>query len=174
MISDDHALAFSLRVLLKRDGHSVMVAEDASAGLFRLFIDQPGFVVVSLRLENEVRKVCRHLHENAKVPFLIIGNPSLLNDPELKGLLPPDSFLSLPASVRRIWSRITEILRQHLGTAAGSHGVSEPGGGLRIRTCGTSDLGRRNRSADRRCRTYERHSRINPVCARRPSLEIWV
>lgn len=176
IISDDHAFAVSLRVLLKRDRHSVMMAEDASSGLFRLFMDRPWFVVVHLRLETEVRKVCRHLLENVKIPFLIIGNPSLSNDPKLKPLVPHGNFQPLPASVHRIYSRITEILRQQPGPAdTGSRGASGLEDGRKMRARGYNGRSQRHRSADRRCRTYERHSRMDAALDRRPpSLETWV
>lgn len=176
VISDDQVFAYSLRVLLMRDGHSVMVAEDASAGLFRLFMDEPRFVVVNLRLEGEVRKVCRHLHENAAVPFLVVGVPALLRHPEFKTWLPPGSFQPHPVSVRRVWSAAGIILREHPDPPAkvSAHGPEPEGRGVSGGPDGPRRRSHGRGSADRHCRTYERCRRMHPARGRSSMLQIWV
>lgn len=176
VISDDQAFAYSLRVLLMRDGHSVMVAEDASAGLFRLFMDAPGFVVVNLTLDREVRKVCRHLRGNTGTPALIIGRPGLRADIE-PGVWPESGrFLPLPASVRRIWRETTDILAGCSTPPGGGSavGAGSGGGPREPGNKGRGYPGGPGRPADRQCRAYERHRRVGRGGDRGPTLQIWV
>jgi DNA-binding response OmpR family regulator len=119
LIEDDDDLAFTIRLNLERDGHTVARYGNGQEGLLAVQHGTFDFLVLDLNLPDlDGFTICRELRRNrdtASLPILMLTARSAEHD-RVTGLeLGADDYLTKPFSVRELLARVTAILRRSRG-----------------------------------------------------------
>jgi DNA-binding response OmpR family regulator len=122
VIEDDHHISDLVAMYLRRDGFSVVQADDAERGLAAVGRESPRLVVVDIGLPGELDglDVCKQLTAAATpVPVLILSARDDEVDRVLGLELGADDYMTKPFSARELVARVHAILRRTSHAAGG-------------------------------------------------------
>lgn len=121
LIEDDADLAYTIRLSLERDGHTVDHWGNGQEGLLAVQRGEHDFLVLDLNLPDlDGFTICRELRREPQtkdLPILMLTARSSERD-RVTGLeLGADDYLTKPFSARELSARMNAILRRVRGTA---------------------------------------------------------
>ncbi len=121
LIEDDADLAFTVRLNLQREGHTVAVFSNGAEALEAVQIGGFDFVILDLNLPDlDGLTICRELRRNPAtrgMPILMLTARGSEHD-RVTGLeLGADDYLVKPFSVRELMARVTAVRRRAGGVA---------------------------------------------------------
>ncbi|MFO0549752.1 MAG: response regulator transcription factor [Polyangiaceae bacterium] len=122
IIEDDRGLAEALSLAFEDAGHVVLVAHDGRDGLAAIEQHQPELVLCDVGLPRlDGFSLCRTLRERGdRVPLLLLTARDSEIDQALGLDLGADDYVTKPASVRVLLSRIRALLRRQVELASPS------------------------------------------------------
>lgn len=125
VVDDDAKTVELVKLYLKRDGYSVIVAYDGAEGLRLARESHPDIVVLDIMLPGmSGLAVCRILRSETDVPIIMLTARTTEND-KLTGLdSGADDYVTKPFSPRELAARIRAILRR-LPDESTLHGPAE-------------------------------------------------
>lgn len=119
IIEDDQHIASLIQLYLKREGYTILVANDGREGLRRFGEEQPDLVILDLMLPGlHGRDVCRAIRMRSSTPILML---TALDDERdvVEGLdLGADDYITKPFKPREMVARVRAALRRSAGVGA--------------------------------------------------------
>jgi CheY-like chemotaxis protein len=114
VIDDDAGLLQMVKLMLEREGHTVILAEGGQAGLDAAQGQSPDIAIVDLMMPGisgyDVTRQMRANPNTARIPVLILTARSQPMDKQMAINAGAAAFMSKPISARELTSRITEVL----------------------------------------------------------------
>ncbi len=140
VVEDDRSILESLAYSLRREGHTVLTAEDGVAGLRHAREDAPDLIVLDLMLPRMSGiDVCRIVRSERPVPIVMLTARDAEGD-KVSGLnLGADDYVTKPFSMRELMARVNALLRRdrlsrEAAEPAAAHATSLTAGALTLDT----------------------------------------
>ncbi|MDD5398235.1 MAG: response regulator transcription factor [Dehalococcoidia bacterium] len=134
IVEDDDTLRELLQYNLKREGYSVLTAEDGAEALEKYRSNKPLLIILDIMLPiMSGTEVCRIIRGESQIPIIMLTAKSEEVDRVLGLELGADDYITKPFSMRELLSRIKAVLRRSEAakeagtTAAGSSGILKAG-----------------------------------------------
>ena len=121
VVEDEENLAVALRYNLVREGYSVRVANDGSAGLEIARSTSPDLIILDVMLPGiSGYDICREIRRESDVPILMLTARGEEVDKVVGLELGADDYVTKPFSVRELMARVRALLRRPRGSVAGA------------------------------------------------------
>ena len=119
VVEDEENLAVALRYNLVREGYSVRVANDGSAGLEIARSTSPDLIILDVMLPGiSGYDICKEIRRESDVPILMLTARGEEVDKVVGLELGADDYVTKPFSVRELMARVRALLRRPRGSVA--------------------------------------------------------
>ena len=121
VVEDEENLAVALRYNLVREGYSVRLANDGSAGLEIARSTSPDLIILDVMLPSiSGYDICREIRRESDVPILMLTARGEEVDKVVGLELGADDYVTKPFSVRELMARVRALLRRPRSSVAGT------------------------------------------------------
>jgi DNA-binding response OmpR family regulator len=113
LVEDDRSILETVAYNLKREGHTVITAEDGVTGLRLAREEDPDLIVLDLMLPRmSGLDVCRVVRAERPVPIVMLTARDTENDTVGGLALGADDYITKPFSMRELIARVHALLRR--------------------------------------------------------------
>ena len=107
VIEDDRYISNFISVSLEKDGHTVLVADSAAAGLFLFASHHPDMILLDLGLpDKDGLEIIKELREFSAIPILVVSARGQVNE-KIEALdLGADDYITKPFHMGELMARI--------------------------------------------------------------------
>ncbi len=112
LVEVEPVLTDSIKYMLEREGHRIVVAGTRKAGLAAIAVERPKLVMAEFaQAPDEAAEFCRSARALSAAPLILISSP--VSDADRAGVLEAgaDDMLTKPFSLRDVGQRVTAQLR---------------------------------------------------------------
>lgn len=117
VIDDDAGLRQMVKLMLEREGHEAILAENGQAGINAALAQQPDMAIVDLMMPGlsgyDVTRQLRTDARTATMPILILTARSQPMDKQMATSAGANAFMSKPVASRELTARLSELLESH-------------------------------------------------------------
>jgi len=113
VVDDDTDLLDLMTYALRREGYTVLTAQDGAQGLRRFEVDQPDLILLDVTMPKlNGFDVCRRIRQDSEVPIILLTSRDEEED-VLRGLqLGADDYVTKPFSPKQLAARMKTVLRR--------------------------------------------------------------
>ena len=116
VVDDEPAIRLGLAATLKRQGYSVITAEDGNDGILKATQTLPDLILSDVMMPNmngfELRRQLGTVASLASIPFIFLTARSASEDRVLGMREGADDYVTKPFSVRELMARVKAVLRR--------------------------------------------------------------
>lgn len=114
LADDDKALCSALSNYLKKEGFTVVTANDGNEAIFQFNSQKPGFIVLDILMPNkDGLQVCQEIRKISQVPIIFTSIKNKTFDIVLGFELGADDYLTKPFEFKELLARMKAIMRRN-------------------------------------------------------------
>src|SRR5579859_5962653 len=121
VIDDDAGLRQMIKLMLEREGHQAVLAENGQTGLQSAMSELPDVAIIDLMMPGlsgyDVTRQLRADPRTAKLPVLVLTARNQPMDRQMALGVGANAFMSKPVSSRDLHARLNEILSGQVASA---------------------------------------------------------